>query len=213
LVTGAGGIVDINSGWFRANSSTSVTRASTPAAGNNSTEVATTAYVRSNVGMANYRVLFDRTGSHIAARVAGHYAIPQGNPCAITGTGTLYSWGVFYFDPADYPSVDGVTAKLRLRGQLFVNDVAPTGNFIIGMYPVTRPATSGGAGLVIYTLGAVTAVCTTITAPAADSSNTVTSSDFAMPTAGYYCLGVQTSATVAASSHLHINAQLQMRHA
>lgn len=194
-------------------SSSGVVRDTTPAAGDNSTQLATTAYIRSNVGMANYRVLLDRTGSHIAARVAGTYAIPQGNPCAISGTGTLYSQGAFYFDPADYPSVDGVTAKLRLRGQIFVNDVAPTGNFTIGMYPVTRPASSGGAGLVTYTIGAATASCTAINTPAADSSNTTTSADFAMPAAGYYVLGVTTTATVAASSHLHINAQLQMRHA
>ncbi len=200
-------------GSYEMTISTSGVDVDTQTAGNNSTKVATTAYVRANVGMANYRVLLDRTGSHTAARVAGAYAIPQGNPCAISGTGTLYSQGVFYFDPADYPSVDGVTAKLRLRGQIFVNDVAPTGNFTIGMYPVTRPGTSGGAGLTIYTIGAATASCTAINTPAADSSNTTTSADFAMPVAGYYVLGVTTTATVAASSHLHINAQLQMRHA
>lgn len=37
--------------------------------------------------------------------------------------------------------------------------------------------------------------------------------DFALPADGLYVIGVVTTATVAASSHVHLNAQLQMRNA
>ncbi len=162
-----------------------------------------------------YRSLLDCSGSHIAARVAGTYGMGQGQPIAISGTGTLYPLNTIYIAAADYPSVGTLAAKLRIRAALYVNDVAPTGNFTFALYPVTRPATSGGAGLVIFTLGsAVTgSAATIITAPAADSSNVVVGSDFALPADGHYVIGVLTTATVAASSHLHMSALLQMRYA
>lgn len=164
--------------------------------------------------LAVYRTLLVSAGSHIAARVAGTYGFGQGDPLAISGTGTLYPLHSIYLDDADYPTLNGTAPKLRVRGQLYVNDVAPTGNFTFGLHPITRPATSGGAGLVIYTIGAAVASSTfTITTPAADSSNNGVSSDFAIPADGHYVLGVVTTATVAASSHLHLSASLQLHHA
>jgi hypothetical protein len=170
--------------------------------------------VVSNEGLSTYRTILDSSGSHIAARVAGTYGFGQGDPAAITGTGTLYPLNTIYIDSADYPSVNALAAKLRVRAQLYVNDVAPTGNFTFGLHPVTRPATSGGAGLVIYTIGAAVSGSTvTVNTPAADSSNILAGSDFALPANGHYVLGVVTTATVATSSHLHMSASLQMRNA
>ncbi len=168
-----------------------------------------------SVPNASYRSLLDTTSSHIAARVAGTYWFGQGQPAGITGTGTLYAPNLLYIDSADYPTLNGVAPKLRIRAQVYVNDVAPTGNFTLGLYPVTRPATSGGAGLNIYTMGAVVtgSAPTTLTTPAADSMNIIVGSDFALPANGHYVLGMVTTATVAASSHLHISAILQMRNA
>lgn len=159
---------------------------------------------------STYRTVINSTGSHIAARVAGTYGLGQGNPAAITGTGTLYSLNVIYIDSADFPTVDGLTTKLRVRASLAVNDVAPTGDYTFGLHPVTRPATSGGAGLGIYTIGTAVAGSTvTVSAPAADSHNNAVGADFALPANGFYVLGFVSTATVAASSHLHVAATLQ----
>lgn len=188
--------------------------APTPTAGDNDTSIATTAYAMSTAPNASYRSLLDVTGSHTAARVAGTYGFAQGQPLAITGTGTLYALNVIYIASADYPTVNGLAPKLRLRAQIYVNDVAPTGNFTIGLHPVTTPATSGGAGLRIYTIGtAVTGSTATVATPAADSMNILAGADFALPTDGHYVIGVVTTATVATSSHLHLSAILQMRNA
>jgi hypothetical protein len=160
-----------------------------------------------------YRTILDTSGSHIAGRVAGLYGFGHGDPLAITGTGTLYPLDVMYIDPADYPSFAGLSAKLRVRCTLSVNDVAPTGNFTVALHPVTRPATSGGAGLVIYTIGsAVASSGVVLNTPAADSINNMVGSDFAVPAAGHYILAVTTTATVATSSHLHLSAVLQLRY-
>lgn len=165
--------------------------------------------------MGRYSTLLQSSGSHIAARVAGTYGMGQGDPIAISGTGTLYPLNTIYIASADYPTVGGVAPKLRIRAQLYVNDVAPTGNFTFGLYPITRPATSGGAGLNIYTLGTVVTGSNgaTFTAPAADSIGFATGADFALPSDGHYVIGIVTTATVAGSSHVHMNATLQIRNA
>jgi hypothetical protein len=176
--------------------------------------IAATAAAPGNLA-STYRTLLDCSGSHTAARVAGTYGFGQGDPLAISGTGTLYPLNTIFIAVADFQTLAGIAPKLRLRAQLYVNDVAPTGNFTFGLYPVTRPATSGAAGLVIYTLGTVVTGSppAAVAAPAADSSNVATGSDFALPADGHYVIGVVTTAAVAASSHLHLSAVLQMRNA
>ena len=162
-----------------------------------------------------YRKVLQATGSHIAGRVAGTYFIPLADALGITGTGTLYAPAIIRIDSADYPTIDGLPPKFRIKWSLMVNDVAPTGTFRIGLFPITRPATAGGAGLNIYTMGAVVSGSndSIISTPAADSMNNGVSSDFSLPADGYYVLGIVTTATVATSSHLHINAQLQVHNA
>jgi hypothetical protein len=134
---------------------------------------------------------------------------------AVTGTGTLYSLNVIYIDSADYPTIDGKAAKLRVRCTINCNDVAPfTGTFVVGLHPVTRPATSGGSGVCIYTIGsAVSGSTVTGTNLAADSQNNLVGADFALPANGFYVLAVVTSATMATSAHCHISACLQIRNA
>lgn len=187
----------------------------TETAGDNSTKLASTAYVVAAVPNASYRTILDCSGSHTAAKAAGTYAMGQGDPIAVSGTGTLYPINLISIKAADYPTINGLAPKLRIRGQIAVNDVAPTGNYTFGLYPVTRPGTSGGAGLCIYTLGTVVSGSNgaTVSAPAADSLSDLVGSDFALPADGIYCIGIVTTAAVATSSHLHVNAQLQMRNA
>lgn len=188
--------------------------APTQAAGDNSTKLATTAYARAAAPNASYRTLLDCSGSHTAARAAGTYWLAQSDAAGVSGTGTLYPPNLIYIDPADFPSIDGLAAKLRLRVVLAVNDVAPTGNYTFGLYPVTTPATSGGAGLRIWTVGTVvTGSTVAVNTPAADSANNLVGSDFAVPAAGLYVIGFVSTAAVAASSHLHISSMLQQRNA
>lgn len=153
--------------------------------------------------------------SHIAGKVAGTYALTTGgNPSAVSGTGTLYPQALIRIDSADYATVNGGTVLFRVKTSLLVNDVGLTGTLIYGLYPVTRPATSGGAGLNILSLGTVVASSTaTFTNPAADSMASVTSSTFALPADGYYVLGFITNATVAVSSLFWCYAELQVSNA
>jgi hypothetical protein len=159
-----------------------------------------------------YRTILDSTGSHIATKAAGTYGIPQGNPLAITGVGTLYALNTIYIAATDYPTIDGKVTKLRVRAIIECNDVAPfTGTFKVGLHPVTRPSTSGGAGVCIYTIGSpVTNSQATGTNLAADSQTAIVSADFDLPADGFYTLAVVTSATMATSSHVHISASLQI---
>jgi hypothetical protein len=189
--------------------------APTAAAGDNDTSIATTAFVGAAVPNSSYRTILDCSGSHTAAKVAGTYALGQGDPLAVSGTGTLYPLNSIFIAAADFPTVNGAAPKLRIRAQLYTNDVAPTGNFTFGLYPITRPATSGGAGLCIFTLGTVVtgSAGASFTTPAADGLLNAVSADFALPADGHYVIGVVTTATVAASSHVQVSASLQLRNA
>lgn len=195
---------------------TSPTLAGTPlaptaAAGTSTTQIATTAYSVSAAPNASYRTIAMATGSHVAGKVAGTYMIGNGNPLAVSGTGTLYPIVLIPYYAADYPTVNGLTTKLRIRAVVAVNNVAPTGNFTIGLYPVTSGA--GGAALKIFTVGVLVAnsATTTVVTPAGSSCTTVVSSNFTPPVDGFYCMAVVTTATVAASSLVQVWAYLQMR--
>jgi hypothetical protein len=159
-------------------------------------------------------MILDSSGSHSAAKAAGTYGLGQGDIASVSGTGILYPLNVLYIDSADYPTIDGKTPKLRVRFIIEGNDVAAfTGTFVCGLHPVTRPATSGGAGLCIYTMGAaVTGSTVTLTNPAADSQNNLVGADFVLPANGFYVLGFVTNATMATSAHCHISASLQLHY-
>ncbi len=162
--------------------------------------------------LATYRTIMECSGSHTAAKVAGTYALGDGDPIAVGGTGTLYPIKVIHIASADYPTIVGAPV-FRIRAQLYTNDVQPSGNFTFGLYPITRPATSGGAGVCIYTIGTVVSGSNgaTFTNPAVDLLGNAVGSDFALPADGPYCIAVVTTGTIAANAHVHMCAQLQMR--
>jgi hypothetical protein len=120
---------------------------------------------------------------------------------------------IIYIDPLDFPAVNGATTKLRIRAQLYTNDVAPTGNFTFGLYPVTRPATSGGSSVMAFDIGTliVGSNGATFTAPVADLLGSAVSADFDVPVAGHYVLGVVTTSSIAINAMVHAHAQLQVR--
>lgn len=166
------------------------------------------------VNDSTYRTILSAAVQGGAGQTAATYVFnSNGQNLSLPSSIQTGSFAFLYIDPADYPTVGALTTKLRIRAQVLVNDVAPTGNFTFGLYPFTRPASSGGAGTNIITLGTVVSGSNgaTISTPAADSSNNLVGSDFAIPAAGFYCLGLLTTATIAASSAPCFNAQLQMR--
>lgn len=166
-----------------------------------------------NTFSAGYKTIFEVTGSHTAAKASGTYAMGNGDVLAVGGTGTLYPLNIVFITSTDFPTVNGLAPKLRIKAQLYTNDVAPTGNFTFGLYPITRPGTSGGVGLCIYTIGTVVSGSNgaSFTTPAADLLGNAVGADFVLPADGPYIIGVVTTATVAASSHIHLSAQLQFR--
>jgi hypothetical protein len=161
--------------------------------------------------VSSYKTLLQGMGSHKSGKVSGTYMLGDGDSLIVSGSGVLRPIELIYIAASDFPSINGKTPKLRVRAIVSVNGTAPTGNFTVGLYPVTSGA--GGAGLKIYTVGSLVSgsATTTVTTPAASSMTTVTGSDFALPTDGVYCLAVVTTATVATSSLVHVNSFLQMR--
>lgn len=178
------------------------------------TQTALDLKANSNV-ISGYRTILQASGSHVAGRTASTYALTYGHPAAITGVGTLYGLATIHIAAADYPTINGVAPKLRIRAQLFTNDVAPTGNFTFGLHPITRPATSGGAALNIFAIGAAVGGSNgaTFTTPVADGLLNSVGADFALPADGPYVIAVVTTTTVATSSLVHLNAILQIRNA
>lgn len=164
---------------------------------------------------SSYRVLLQSAISITAAVVAGTYILCNGEASFASASGSAFPVGLVSIKTADMPTVGSLATKLRIRGQVACNDVAPTGNFTFGLYPLTRPGTSGGAGVNIYTVGTVVSGSNgaTVTTPAADSHNDLVGADFAIPADGLYAICVVTTGTIAASAHVHCNAQLQMHNA
>ena len=161
--------------------------------------------------VTSYRTILQAMGSQKAGKVAGTYMMGDGDSLIVSGSGVLRPVELIYIAAADFPSINSKTPKLRIRATVSVNATAPTGNFTVGLYPITSGA--GGAGLKIYTVGPLVSgsAATTVTTPAASSMTNVSGSDFALPADGVYCLAVVTTATVATSSLVHINAFLQQR--
>lgn len=131
-----------------------------------------------------------------------------------SGTAVANFPGHIYINSADYPSINGLTPKLRIQVWLSVNHVAPTGNFTFGLYPITQPASSGGALLKSWTIGTVVSGSNgaTFTTPAADSLTFATGADFALPADGLYGICVVFTATIATSSVVMCLADLQLRY-
>lgn len=185
----------------------------TRAPGDNSTFVATTAFATTadKAAASQYNLVLEARGSCIAAQAAGTYMVPMGNPLAVSGTGTLYPIATISIVGADWPTINGITTKLRCRVTVSTNATAPVASFTMGLYPLTTGG--GAAGLKIFTVGTVVAgsAPAIITLPALSTTTVSTGADFALPADGLYGLAVVTSAVIATSSLVHVTGILQMR--
>jgi hypothetical protein len=161
---------------------------------------------------APYRTILTVEGSETGASASTRSFPSNGGSPLVPASGTTNAVQFIYLDPADFPDMGSLTAKLRIRAQLLVNNTAPARTFTFGLYPITAPA--GGAGTMTWTMGTVVTGSNgaTVASPAANSINNLVGSDFSMPAAGLYAPGVVYSGALAASSFITMNVQLQMRY-
>lgn len=156
-----------------------------------------------------FRNIYADTGKFVSSTAAGTYLFDPSSGSGFTISTGGSGESIFYFEPADY-AVAGRTPMLRLKTNLQTNAVASTSNFTFGLYPVT--AVAGGSGTLVATLGTVIAGSTVLyTAPAASSMFHGETAEFALPAAGYYALGVVSSATIATNAHVAMQVFLQVR--
>ena len=122
---------------------------------------------------------------------------------------------MIYINSSDYPTVNGLTPKLRINAVIGVNGATATNVFTVGLYPLTTPASSGGTNIREWTIGTVVTGSdgATITNPASNSQNNIVGSDFALPANGLYCICVKSTATTAAGSYIQVSVSLQFHNA
>jgi hypothetical protein len=153
--------------------------------------------------------IFVCTGYILAGTIAGGYTIPNGQA---NGVG-LNLAGLFPMVNADHV-IPGRTCQLRVVGSLLVNNVAPTGNFTVGLSQIT--SIGGGAGVVNVVGTTQRLATTTLVTPGAVSINPLTSVWTALNTTNFpdasYCFALTTTATIAASSAVTMNIILQRRY-
>ena len=174
----------------------------------------TQAYVDAAFVSKNAQYYFiQQTQGHIAASVAaGTYF--RSDTSSNGWNQTVSQFGaIMYLNPTDYPTVNGVTTKLRISATISTNAAAPGCSFTFGLYPLTR--NSGGALTITWTIGTVISgsqVAQFVT-PALNTLTNTKGTDFAIPAAGMYAIGVITTATTAVNSYTNMNAILQYRNA
>jgi len=162
--------------------------------------------------LSRRQTILQGAGSITDGVVLGTYGLVSTGGAVIADGGNFAAPPVLiYIDSADFPVVNGLSPKLFLRAECNANNVAPVASFTLGLYPVTRPASSGGAGVLIYDYGTVVVDSTcAFTTPAADSQARNQSNSFDLPANGWYAVGLENSATLAANSHVHFNVHLQL---
>ncbi len=157
-----------------------------------------------------YRTLLGSATGFKEAIAAGTYIpqnsfTPQVSGANIAATSPPPS---FYFAKADY-EVAGKTQKLRLRAQVAANATKPLIKFTVGLYPIT---VAGAANQVAWTLGTVVSGSTVeFNEPAASTATSKETADFTIPSDGFFCLGIVTSAGLTANAAVTVHGQLQTR--
>jgi hypothetical protein len=161
---------------------------------------------------AQYYFIQQTQGHLTAAFVAGTYF--RSDTSANGWNQTVSQLGaIMYLNPTDYPTVNGVTTKLRISATISTNNAAPGCSFTFGLYPITR--NGGGASTITWTIGTVISGSqpAQFVTPALNTLTNKQGTDFAIPAAGMYAIGVITSATTAVNSYTNMNAILQYRNA
>lgn len=108
---------------------------------------------------------------------------------------------------ADF-AVPGKTTRLRLRGVLLTNNVAPLATFTVGLYPFSTG--TGAANNLIVTYGAAVQTVSFVSPGANSIADQKVQS--ALPADFYYGLGLAQSGTLAAGAVVAAVAQLSIVH-
>jgi hypothetical protein len=153
-----------------------------------------------------WRTLHDFIGAQFAAVAAGTYLLVPNNAFAVGATSS--GRGLFWIDPADY-AITGRTPQFRLQASVYVNNTSPgTVDFIVELYP--HATLAGGAGVITETPGAAVHSGPTFSNPTLGNPYHDASADFTIASAAHYVAGVRTTANMAASSLVVVNASLQV---
>jgi hypothetical protein len=151
--------------------------------------------------------VIESANNRLDAAATGTYGLWDGGSSLLSSATGGQS--VFYFDPSDYPN----QTLLRIKGYMLVNStgLGASNTMQLALVPITTP--TGGAATLSVTAGATTSSSNTVTNAAAGSSTVfVSSTDFAMPTAGYYALVlVIGGAAMATNSSAEVRATLQAK--
>ena len=131
-------------------------------------------------------------------------------PVLTTGNAIAINPTTYSIVSTDYPTINGVTPKFRLRATIGVNNTAPSVNISFGLFPLTTPASSGGNNVKSWTIGSEV-VSSTITqnTPAANTQYELVSSTFGLPANGLYAICITNSGSTAASSYVQTSATLE----
>lgn len=133
------------------------------------------------------------------------------NTCS-SGASNIIAPQVIYINSADYPTINGLAPKLRIRVNLMTNATNTTGTWTFGLFPITAGA--GAVGFVSHTIGTVVAGSNGASQvnPLASQVYNLVSSDFALPANGLYAICV-TNTAIATNATIQFNAQLQIHNA
>jgi hypothetical protein len=163
--------------------------------------------------LAIYRTIYSANGHVAAAQASGSRGfLESGAQAVLINVATTPALLSAFIRSADFPTITGKTAKLRVCGQVSINATKPSSDFTFSLYRLTSPIGVSGSLRYTWTLvaGSETSV---IVDPSASTITDSVSSDFAIPDDGLYALVATLSAETAASSHCHLSVQLQTRHA
>lgn len=133
------------------------------------------------------------------------------NTCA-SGVANAIQPQVIYINSVDYPTINGLAPKLRIRVTLMTNATNTTGTWTFGLFPITAGA--GGVGNVSHTIGTVISGSNGASQinPLASQVYNLASSDFDLPPNGLYAICV-TNTAIATNATIQFNAQLQIHNA
>lgn len=147
----------------------------------------------------------------LSAAAAGTFLVS--NDGSIFAPGAANSGrAAFWFDPADF-AVATKTVKLRVRGMLQTNAVAPTAIFTAELCPITAFGGASGAYPTIASVGApvISAPFNAGVAPPASSQNHAEAAAVSGITAGWYALCLLLGSGMAASSTAIAFLELQVQ--
>lgn len=139
-----------------------------------------------------------------ATNVAATYIVGGGLQAIVPATGSINPVNFVHIPPV----TGGNTIKGRLVATALTNATAPGGTVTFGLYPVS--ANAGGADVVTYTLGTLVAGTNSIVVPNTASTATSGATPYVTLAAGVYAIAVVTSATIAASAHVTLNARVEI---